>query len=48
MSILLATFAIPMLAARNGSAVRGLRQAVVGFAAWVAIYVGLLSVMHWY
>lgn len=48
MSLVLGTFVFPMWAAKNPSAVRGLRQAVVGFAAWVAIYVGLLSVMTWY
>jgi hypothetical protein len=47
MSILFATFVIPMLAARSQSAARGLRLSLVGFAAWVAIYVVLLSVMHW-
>lgn len=48
LSILLATFAIPMLAARMSSPVRGLRVAVFGVAAWVVIYVALLSRMHWW
>jgi hypothetical protein len=47
MSILFATFVIPMRAARSRSAVRGLRLSLLGVAAWIAIYVGLLSVVHW-
>jgi hypothetical protein len=37
-SILLATVAIPLMAARDPSAVRGLRKAVLGMAAYVFVY----------
>jgi uncharacterized membrane protein (DUF485 family) len=39
LSILFATFAVPMRAARDASAVRGLRRTVVGLALFVAAYV---------
>lgn len=42
MSILIATFVLPMRAARDSSAVRGLRRTVVGMTFAVAIYVLLL------
>jgi hypothetical protein len=38
-SILLATFALPMYAARDRSAVRGLRRLV----AWMALFVGFYA-----
>jgi hypothetical protein len=43
MSILFATFAIPMRAARTTGAVRGLRRAVIGMAIWIVVYAMLLS-----
>lgn len=45
MSILFATFALPMRGAANPSAVRGLRRAVVGMFVCVALYVLMLAVM---
>ncbi|MES3035099.1 MAG: hypothetical protein V4813_13970 [Gemmatimonadota bacterium] len=48
LSILIATFAIPMLAARSASPTRGLRLAVFGVGAWVVIYVALLRRIHWW
>ncbi|AHG87663.1 hypothetical protein J421_0126 [Gemmatirosa kalamazoonensis] len=42
MSILLVSVGLPMVAARDRMALRGLRRTVVGFAAFVAIYVFLL------
>ncbi|MDZ7630056.1 MAG: hypothetical protein U5K74_01545 [Gemmatimonadaceae bacterium] len=44
MSILFATFIIPMRAARTKSPMRGLRRSVLGIAAWIFIYVIILSV----
>lgn len=46
MSIILLTFVLPMRAATNKSAVRGLRNAVLGMAAWITLYVVLLTVMR--
>ncbi len=43
MSILFATFAIPMRAARTSTAARGLRRAVTGMVVWIIIYAMLLS-----
>jgi hypothetical protein len=48
MSIILLTFVLPMRAATNKSAVRGLRNAVLGLAAWISFFVVLLSVMNFY
>ncbi|MBC7673771.1 MAG: hypothetical protein H7247_15230 [Polaromonas sp.] len=48
LSILLSTFIIPIASSRIASPMRGLRLAVLGVAAWVAIYVALLSRMHWW
>ena len=46
MSIVIATFVIPMRAAGNRSPVRGLRRAVAGMAAFIALYVfGLLYIL---
>lgn len=39
LSILLTTFVFPMRAARDPSAVRGLRRAVVQMAIYVCVYV---------
>jgi uncharacterized membrane protein (DUF485 family) len=39
LSILLTTFALPMRAARDPSAIRGLRRTVIGLALFVAAYV---------
>ena len=43
MSLVIMTFLLPIRAARSQSAVRGLRRTVFGFAAWVVIYVVILS-----
>jgi hypothetical protein len=48
MSIILLTFILPMRAATNKSAVRGLRNAVLGLTAWISFFVVLLSVMNFY
>ena len=44
--MLFATFALPMLAAGNDSAVRGLRRAVTGMALFIAVYVVLVVVTN--
>jgi hypothetical protein len=44
MSLVFITFLLPIRGARNPNAVRGLRRTVFGFAAWVVIYVIILSV----
>lgn len=46
MSIIIMTFVLPMRGATNKSAVRGLRNAVLGMAAWITFYVVLLTVMR--
>ncbi len=43
MSVILATFIIPMRAARANSAVRGLRRSILLMAGWIVFYVGLVS-----
>ncbi len=45
-SIILLTFVLPMYAANSKSPVRGLRNAVLGIAAWITLYVVLLTVMR--
>lgn len=42
MSILIVSVAVPMIAARDRVASRGLRRTVVGFTAFVAVYVFLI------
>jgi hypothetical protein len=42
LSMLIATFVLPMRAARDASAVRGLRHAISSMSIFVAIYVLLL------
>jgi hypothetical protein len=48
MSIILLTFVLPMRAANSKSAVRGLRNAVFGMAAWISIFVVLLTLFNFY
>ena len=44
LSLVIMTFLLPIRAARSPNAVQGLRRAVFGFAAWVVVYVIILSV----
>ena len=46
MSLVIMTFLLPIRAARTANAVSGLRRTVFGFAAWVVIYVIILSVFN--
>jgi hypothetical protein len=46
MSVILATFIIPMRAARSSSPVRGLRRAAVQMLGWIAFYIGLVSFLQ--
>ncbi len=43
MSVILVTFIFPMRAARSVSAVRGLRRSALQMAAYVVLYVALVS-----
>ena len=46
MSLLIMTFLIPIRSARNPNAMLGLRRAIFGMAAWVGVYVVILSVFQ--
>ena len=43
LSVVIMTFVLPIAGSRSRSAVSGLRRTVTAFAAWIVIYVTILS-----